>query len=173
MHFFHKKKIYTMDTEQANLTLQKIFEACDKPSNEIPLSKLLEPRPISKIYTVGKWITVFALILTLLAPFAFRRAYVSITHSSGQSTEFFINNHYVRNYNIYLEIVGQTVSSEHADSYLTYYDEDGVLHTYYCTYYDHDKNIIAFPYYSNDANISITSVNGRHIQIVLSPTQDD
>lgn len=69
--FFRKKKIYSMDLQQADSTLQNVFAACDRKPNIVSFDKLrLRQQLNTRIYDRILLFIGVLLLLTFLSPFA-------------------------------------------------------------------------------------------------------
>ncbi|HKM04727.1 MAG TPA: hypothetical protein VJZ04_09135 [Lachnospiraceae bacterium] len=165
MQIFHKRnKRYQMDVTLANETLQNVFSACDKEPNTIPFDKiLLKQKPETKLLSLGKWLTLFMLIITFLSPLAFRPSPADVSQLNNVNKNLTLLSHYIADNCLYLEFSNNTFDYE--KSYMQ--TSDGEL--YKPISIDPISNIIVFPYLEVETTIYIFSLDQSSMQLLVSP----
>lgn len=162
--FFRKKKKYQMDITLANETLQNVFSACEKEPNTIPFDKiLLRQKPATKVFTVGKWITILMLVLTFLAPLAFKPSPANLSNVSGISKNLSIVNHHITDGQLYIQFSGSSIDAEKCYMITITGETIAPLSM------DPLTNTIAFQYLEEETNIYIMSMDQSNMQILVSP----
>lgn len=162
--FFNKKKKYQMDIGLANETLQNVFSACDKEPNTIPFDKLLlRQKPATKAFTIGKWLTLFMLIVTFFTPLAFKPSPADISKVSGASKSLTILNHHITNGQLFLQFSGCAIDAE--ESYM----QIATGETFAPISINILSNTITFPYLDEETNIYIIGIDQSNMQILVSP----
>ena len=69
-----------MDIKQAGETLQNIFAACEQEPNKVPFDKIvLRQKANTKMFTIGKYISILFIIFLFIAPFLFPHSEATIT----------------------------------------------------------------------------------------------
>jgi len=163
-NIFKKKKKYKMDLTLANETLQNVFTACEKTPNTIPFDKiLLRQKPNTRVFTCGKWIAIFMLVLTFLMPLAFSPSPAKISKVSSAGTHLSISNHFVKDKTLYLQFDGNNINL--SNTYMLTISDEKI----YPLSYDEEKNMISFPYLNEEVNIYIVTDDSSSMQILVTP----
>lgn len=166
MHF-NKKKTYTMDTTLAGETLQNIFAACQVTSNHVAFNRiLLNQRPKTRAYAIGKRIALVMLLLTFISPLFFPHSPVRLNQTASATSNLSLESNYVINGNLYLCFYGEDL-----DPQKCYMITESGFH-FTPTSYDENKNIISFPHEHESANIYIESRDGTILHFLLSLKED-
>src|SRR5574344_1679023 len=129
MLHFRKKKKYVMDIKTADKTLQNVFAACNKEPNSIPFDKLLLRQKLNtKGYTCRMWISFAILLLTFLAPLAFKPSSFKLASSASSDRNIqIVESHTEDNgQEFVLTLMGDdidydhiTMTDQHGNSYQT------------------------------------------------------
>lgn len=160
-----KENRYIMDSAAADKALQNVLKSHRGETDGLTIKKYAEtPAPRTALYTLGKRLALFMLLLTFLSPLAFPHSETSLQIADHNThTELLLDSHYVLNGNIYLQFYGEPLDI--SKCYML--TANGYHFT--GTYYDEKNNLIAFPYEGESANIYIEGQNGSILHLIMNP----
>lgn len=162
--FFHKKKTYEINMEQANAMLQNVFAACNQAPNTIPFDKLALRQKINiKPYNRLIMVTAIALLLTFISPLCIVPA-ANVMDALFTPEPIALLDDYVVDNILYLQLTGDGILYEEA------YMETTTLEKHYATSYDAKEKLIGFPLINNcETNIYIPTKHGDTLHLLFSP----
>lgn len=163
-----KKKIYHMNMDQANQTLQNVFAACEKAPNTVPFDKLLLRQKLNtRIYNVLIILTLFFLLVTFLSPLAVAPVNASFNRNRDFS-KITVESDYVADNILYLSLTGEDILLDQAFQITM----EGIRELPLS--YDEKCSTICFPYHlDQEVNIFIPSANGQPLHLLITPQEEE
>jgi hypothetical protein len=162
-NLFKKKKVYTMDLESANDTLQNVFAAVDQEPNIVPFDKIvLRQKANTFSTTLCKYATLIMILLLLIIPFFTLQSNASV-HSDVGESNINIVDHYIGENTIHLTLDSNNYY------YPSCYSIDAEGHRHLPIVNSEDPCHLIFQYTGVELNIYIADIHGEYYQLIVTP----
>lgn len=155
-------KKYSMDYNEANNTLQNIFDACNVSHNTIPFDKIMlrsmaEPRLVNHVCKLA----IFILLLVILCPLTFKRdsSFAVLNNSINQPVV--VTDHQLFSDSFSMKIYGSGIQYDKINASR---DNGSII---FPSSIDTANGLIVFPYDGKSLSISIPCENGYELKAVL------
>lgn len=163
--FKRNKRTYSMDIKQAGETLHNIFAACEQEPNKVPFDKIvLRQKANTKMFTIGKYISILFIIFLFIAPFLFPHSEATITAQKTSKSTLELESHLVKDEFFIMTFYEDNIN--YKNSFAVTANGDKLLPVM-------DSSVdgtIVFPYMEIPLNIYVYDTDGNYIQFVLTPT---
>ena len=155
---------YTMDTQAANKTLRKVFEACDLKVTERSLQDLKKKQgQEQRSMLILMLVALAACVVIFLIPFILYSSPASVTQVGNTGTTLKVQSHHEERGVFYLTLTDGVVDYSGIRLVRNDGSEISILS------FDVATSTVAFPYTEEDLNIYIPQDNGAVLHLLLSP----
>lgn len=156
-------KKYSMNYDEAQDTLQSIFDACDVSHNTVPFDKIMlksriEVRPISHV----KHIAILFLILVIISPLTFKKNKDFTVLNNGFRQPLIVSDHQLFDYSFSMTVKGSGIIY----SEIKAIKDNGAI--IFPESIDEETGVIVFPYDGDALSICVPNIDGYKLRAVLS-----
>lgn len=144
----------------ADVTLQKVFEACSMKPNTLPIEELIQrSRENTAKFLLCMWISVIMLVFTFFMPLFFRPS----ASASPAETDIVVSSSEIKDGDFVLHLSGFMID------YTSIYAIDENGEKIYPISYDAKAGEVVFHYNNESWNIYIPDLNGSQLHLLLTP----